>query len=160
MSRIHEIWKGIGNTFIKGVGRVIKISHDDAGWIELGGVRLYLLSVAITANVTTTSVPAGSLGLTSNATGRGTPFYSDGTHWQVWVTGATTKASGAEVNTGTDDAKFVTAKAIADSNVISVAAQTHIADPTGAATDQDDEARAAIVSILNALEAAGIVAAS
>lgn len=35
---------------------------------------------------------------------------------------------------------------------------THIADPTGAATDQDDEARAAIVSILNALEAAGIVA--
>jgi hypothetical protein len=37
---------------------------------------------------------------------------------------------------------------------------THIADPVGAATDQDDEARAKIVLILNALESAGIVAAS
>lgn len=35
----------------------------------------------------------------------------------------------------------------------------HIADPTGGATT-DAEARAAIVSILNALEGAGIVAAS
>ena len=76
---------------------------------------------------------------------------------QVQVTGATTKASGAEVNTGTDDAKFVTAKAIADSNIISVAAQTHIDDPTGGSTE-DEEARAAIADILDALEAAGIVA--
>lgn len=36
----------------------------------------------------------------------------------------------------------------------------HIDDPTGAATDQDDEARTAIASILAALEAFGIVAAS
>jgi hypothetical protein len=127
--------------------------------ILANGVRVYPLTTAVTANVTTTTAPAGSLGITSHATGRGTPFYSDGTKWQVWVTGATTKASGAEVNTGTDDAKFVTAKAIADSNVISVAAQTHIADPTGGATT-DTQARAAVASILDALEAAGIVAAS
>lgn len=161
--------------------------------ILANGVRVYPLTTAVTANVTTTTAPAGSVAITSHSTGRGTPFYSDGTKWQVWVTGATTKASGAEVDTGTDDAKFVTAKAIADSavaitsdipvkatgaevntgtndakfvtakavadsNIISVAAQTHIADPSGAATDQDDEARAAIVSILDALEAAGIVA--
>lgn len=85
--------------------------------ILANGVRLYLLTVAVTANVTTTTAPAGSLAITSNATGRGSTFYSDGTKWQVQVTGTTTKASGAEVNTGTDDAKFVTAKAIADSTI-------------------------------------------
>lgn len=37
---------------------------------------------------------------------------------------------------------------------------SHIGDPAGAAVDQDDEARAAIVSILNALEAFGIAEAS
>ena len=44
-----------------------------------GGV--YFLSTAITANTTTTA-SAGSLGLTSNATGRGKLFVSDGTKWQ------------------------------------------------------------------------------
>jgi hypothetical protein len=43
---------------------------------------VYILSVAITANTTTTSVPVGSLGITSNATGRGKLFYSDGSKWQ------------------------------------------------------------------------------
>jgi hypothetical protein len=46
-----------------------------------GGV--YFLSTAITNNVTTTSAPAGSLGLTSNATGVGILFVSDGTKWQL-----------------------------------------------------------------------------
>jgi hypothetical protein len=82
------------------------------------GVRLYPLSDAVTANVTTTTAPAGSIGFTSHATGRGITFYSDGSKWQSQVTGVTTKASGAEVDTGTDDAKFVTAKALADSDYI------------------------------------------
>jgi hypothetical protein len=43
---------------------------------------VYILSVAITANTTTTSVPVGSLGITTNATGRGKLFYSDGSKWQ------------------------------------------------------------------------------
>lgn len=46
-----------------------------------GGV--YFLSTAITANTTATTVPAGSLGLTSNATGVGKLFISDGALWQV-----------------------------------------------------------------------------
>jgi hypothetical protein len=46
-----------------------------------GGV--YFLSTAITANSTATTVPAGSLGLTSNATGVGKLFVSDGALWQV-----------------------------------------------------------------------------
>jgi len=43
---------------------------------------VYILSTAVTANVTTTSVPVGSLGITTNATGRGKLFYSDGSKWQ------------------------------------------------------------------------------
>lgn len=81
------------------------------------GTRLYQFTTAITANSTTTTAPVGSVAITSHATGRGIWFYSDGTKWQAQVTGVTTKASGAEVNTGTDDAKFVTAKAIADSTI-------------------------------------------
>ncbi len=43
---------------------------------------VYILSTAITANSTLTSVPAGSLGITTNATGLGKLFYADGTKWQ------------------------------------------------------------------------------
>lgn len=43
---------------------------------------VYILSTAITATVTTTSAPVGSLGITTNATGRGKLFYSDGTVWR------------------------------------------------------------------------------
>lgn len=46
-----------------------------------GGV--YFLTTAITNNVTTTTAPAGSLGLTNNATGVGILFVSDGTKWQL-----------------------------------------------------------------------------
>lgn len=46
------------------------------------GQGFYALSTAITANSTTTSAAAGSLAITSNATGRGKLFTSDGTKWQ------------------------------------------------------------------------------
>lgn len=52
-----------------------------------GGVYFY--TTAITANSTTTTAPKGSLGLTSNATGTGILFVSDGTKWQL---GAITQA--------------------------------------------------------------------
>lgn len=41
-----------------------------------------------------------------------------------------------------------------------VVTQTHIADPAGAVTDTDDEARAAIAAILDVLEAFGLTATS
>lgn len=47
-----------------------------------GGAGVYVLNTAITANSTTTSAPAGSLGITSHATGLGKLFYSDGSKWQ------------------------------------------------------------------------------
>jgi hypothetical protein len=46
---------------------------------------LYFLNTAITVNVTTTTAAAGSLATTSNATGLGKLFISDGTKWQYPV---------------------------------------------------------------------------
>lgn len=46
---------------------------------------LYFLTTAITANSTTTSAPVGSLATTTNATGTGKLFISDGTKWQYPV---------------------------------------------------------------------------
>ena len=46
------------------------------------GAGLYFLDTAITANTTTTDAPAGSIGVTTNATGVGKMFISDGTKWQ------------------------------------------------------------------------------
>lgn len=97
------------------------------------GSRLYQLTTAITANSTTTSAPAGSVAITSNSTGRGIWFYSDGTKWQTMVTGAAVKATGAELDTGTDDAKFATAKAIADSGYINKTGIAALTDNSGGA---------------------------
>lgn len=46
------------------------------------GVKMYALTIAVTENVTTTTAVAGSLATTSNATGRGTVYFSDGGKWQ------------------------------------------------------------------------------
>ena len=46
---------------------------------------LYFLTTAITANSTATTAPVGSLGTTTNATGTGKLFISDGTKWQYPV---------------------------------------------------------------------------
>ena len=44
---------------------------------------LYFLTGAITANSTTTSAPKGSIATTTNATGTGKLFVSDGSKWQA-----------------------------------------------------------------------------
>lgn len=49
------------------------------------GAGLYFLDIAVTANSTLTSAPAGSIGVTTNATGLGKMFISDGTKWQFAV---------------------------------------------------------------------------
>jgi len=49
------------------------------------GAGLYFLDTAITADTTTTSAPAGSIGVTTNATGVGSMFISDGAKWQFAV---------------------------------------------------------------------------
>lgn len=47
-----------------------------------GNAGVYILNTAITATVTATTAPAGSLGITTNATGIGKLFYSDGSVWR------------------------------------------------------------------------------
>jgi hypothetical protein len=46
---------------------------------------LYFLTGAITANSTTTTAPKGSIATTTNATGAGKLFVSDGSKWQFAV---------------------------------------------------------------------------
>ncbi len=62
------------STYVSSATTDAVISNANAG--------VHILSTAITANTTTTSAPAGSLGITTNATGRGKLFYADGTKWQ------------------------------------------------------------------------------
>ncbi len=49
------------------------------------GAGIYFLTTAITANTTTTTAAAGSIGITTNATGLGKMFISDGAKWQYAV---------------------------------------------------------------------------
>lgn len=51
-------------------------------YVMIGAVRHYGFNTAITANVTTTTAPAGSRARTTHATGQAKAFYSDGTKWQ------------------------------------------------------------------------------
>ena len=46
---------------------------------------IYFLTTAITANSTSTTAPVGSLATTTNATGTGKLFISDGSKWQYPV---------------------------------------------------------------------------
>lgn len=59
----------------------VTTSGDAAASNAVAGVYFY--STAITANSTTTTAPKGSFGMTSNSTGLGKLFYSDGSKWQL-----------------------------------------------------------------------------
>lgn len=64
----------------------IKISSDGtvpkADMQFSNGLQLVTLTTEITANSTTTNAPAGSIGITSNGTGVGHLYVSDGSKWQ------------------------------------------------------------------------------
>ena len=61
----------------KSLGGTVLLSATGAG--------LYFLDTAVTADTTTTDAPAGSIGVTTNATGLGKMFISDGAKWQFAV---------------------------------------------------------------------------
>ena len=54
----------------------------DSITLSTGSVQILALDIAITDNVTTTTTPANSLAVTSNATGTGKLWMSDGSKWQ------------------------------------------------------------------------------
>ena len=54
----------------------------DSITLATGSVQILSLDIAITDNVTTTTAPANSLAVTSNATGTGKLWMSDGSVWQ------------------------------------------------------------------------------
>ena len=51
--------------------------------LHVNGAKEYMLTTAITANVTTTTAASGTWGRTSHATGNNKPFVSDGAKWQA-----------------------------------------------------------------------------
>lgn len=65
-------------------------SGVSGSYIQFGAVKLYGFSSAITENSTTTTAASGSIAFTTNATGAGKIFYSDGTKWQLAVATAAT----------------------------------------------------------------------
>ena len=58
----------------------------DSITLSTGSVQILALDIAITDNVTTTTTPANSLAVTSNATGTGKLWMSDGSKWQQLAT--------------------------------------------------------------------------
>lgn len=62
-----------GSTHVSSSATSAVVSNANAG--------VYILSTAITSGVTATTAPAGSLGITTNATGIGKLFYSTGSVW-------------------------------------------------------------------------------
>jgi hypothetical protein len=54
----------------------------DSITLSTGSVEILALDIAITDNVTTTTAAKNSLAVTSNATGTGKLFMSDGSKWQ------------------------------------------------------------------------------
>ena len=84
MATVEKI-KGLGSGVVGFFKRVLRIQHDNDGWVELnGGKRFYELTAPVTAGETETTAPAGSFAVTSDETGASTIFVSDGEFWQVY----------------------------------------------------------------------------
>lgn len=66
----------------KAVGVAYADPKLDMITLSASSVQILSLTTAITDNVTTTTAPANSLAVTSNATGTGKLWMSDGSKWQ------------------------------------------------------------------------------
>ena len=82
MTATNGITAGVSN--IAGVVSTSFTSTSPAA-VSNGVAGLYFLTTAITAGVTTTTAPAGSLATTTNATGAGKLFTSVGGKWEYPV---------------------------------------------------------------------------
>lgn len=89
--RIWEVKNGAANLHMERVATTGAANNasstimpaSDGTDLGNGNVLVYNLSTAITPNSTTTATAAGTLAITSNATGIGAWFRSDGSKWQL-----------------------------------------------------------------------------
>ena len=74
---------GVGDGYQFSDGNTNEVKKVGGSILQFaGGIQFHGVDTAITANTTTTSAPAGSLAITSNSTGKGKLFVSDGSKWQ------------------------------------------------------------------------------
>jgi hypothetical protein len=88
---------GISN----GAGTNETVPCSDGTNLVACNALIYVLSTAITANSTTTATAAGTLAITSNATGLSSIFRSDGTKWQLLTNYAQFNSDSAPVTIAT-----------------------------------------------------------
>jgi hypothetical protein len=86
---IGQFIETVNNGTVTGKTIGLKLGKDDgtmtADIMFTNGAYLVALDSAITVNSTTTTSPAGSIGFTTNATGKGKWFVSDGSKWQYFA---------------------------------------------------------------------------
>lgn len=80
MRRLFNFSTGKGLTLSSDGNATLDIATGK--YFSFGGKRVYFFTTAITANTTTTTAPAGSFAVTTNATGLSSIFVSDGAKWQ------------------------------------------------------------------------------
>lgn len=77
---------GIGDGYQFSDGNTSEVKKVGGSVLQFdNGAGIYFLTTAITADTTTTDAPEGSIGITTNATGAGSMFISDGAKWQFAV---------------------------------------------------------------------------
>lgn len=94
---------------------------NDEYAVLTNGARLYPINAVIVPGVTATDAPEGSFGLDQAGS---IVYRSDGDFWQVPIEGLNTKTSGADIDIGIDDIRFLTAKSITDSRVLVMPEET------------------------------------
>lgn len=75
--------RGLNGRLLHFVGTILTFVLQSGDYVSFGGKRIYFFTTAITANVTETDAPAGSIGVTTNSTGRSSIFVSDASKWQA-----------------------------------------------------------------------------
>jgi hypothetical protein len=86
--------KGIANNLVRFVQNILAVTIATGGYISINSKRIYVFSTAITGNSTAaTSIPDGSIALTTHATGRSKVFVAVSSVWQEFAVLAYTPAT-------------------------------------------------------------------
>lgn len=73
----------------QGENNILKLLKDNNGqYLDFNGFRIYQMTKSLTHNTTSTTTngdqaPEGSIGFTTNATGKGKTWFAGATTWQA-----------------------------------------------------------------------------